>query len=125
MPSSEKVLSLFEPHTRAVPRHNGGVLVEFGRLVTLDEIEGGLVTRYHILEHPEKHGQAIDAVAHHREVFTQPPRLVTADCGVHSSDTVDTLKNAGVKQVAIPTVGKGSEERRAWERTRTFRCGYR
>jgi len=34
---SEKVLSLFEPHTRAIPRHKGGALVEFGRLVTLDE----------------------------------------------------------------------------------------
>lgn len=35
VPSSEKVLSLFEPHTRAIPRHKGGALVEFGRLVTL------------------------------------------------------------------------------------------
>jgi transposase, IS5 family len=49
VPSSEKVLRLFEPHTRAIPRHKGGALVEFGRLVTLDEVEGGLVTRYHIL----------------------------------------------------------------------------
>src|SRR6266702_1085271 len=29
--SDQKVLSLFEPHTRAIPRHKGGALVEFGR----------------------------------------------------------------------------------------------
>src|SRR5258708_33013899 len=42
--SGEKVLSLFEPHTRAIPRHKGGALVEFGRQVILDEVEGGLTT---------------------------------------------------------------------------------
>jgi IS5 family transposase len=31
--SADKVLSLFEPHTRAIPRHKGGAEVEFGRQV--------------------------------------------------------------------------------------------
>jgi transposase, IS5 family len=35
VPSDQKVLSLFEPHTRAIPRHKGGTLVEFGRHVIL------------------------------------------------------------------------------------------
>jgi transposase, IS5 family len=35
VPSDQKVLSLFEPHTRAIPRHKGGALVEFGRHVIL------------------------------------------------------------------------------------------
>lgn len=125
VPSSEKVLSLFEPHTRAIPRHKGGALVEFGRLVTLDEVEGGIVTRYQILERPEEHGQAIEAVAHHQEVFARPPRLVAADRGVHSAETEEKLPTAGVKQIAIPAVGKTSEERKAWERTPRFRRGYR
>ena len=34
--SEQKVLSLFEPHIRAIPRHKGGALVEFGRQVILD-----------------------------------------------------------------------------------------
>jgi IS5 family transposase len=125
VPSSEKVLSLFEPHTRAIPRHKGGALVEFGRQVILDEVEGGIVTRSEILSHPEEHGQAIDAVAHHRKVFARPPRLVAADRGVHSADTEEKLKGAGVKQVAIPVVNKPSPARQALERTRAFRRGYR
>jgi hypothetical protein len=38
--AEDKVLSLFEPHTRVIPRHKGGVPVEFGRQVELDEIAG-------------------------------------------------------------------------------------
>src|SRR5260370_16198368 len=44
--AGETVLSLFDPHTRAIPRHKGGALVEFGRQGMLDETEGGSVKRY-------------------------------------------------------------------------------
>jgi len=123
--SDQKVLSLFEPHTRAIPRHKGGALVEFGRQVILDEVEGGIVTRYQILEHPTEHGQAVEAVAHHCALFAHPPGLVTGDRGVHSAETEDKLKTAGVKRVAIPASGKLSEERKALEHTRSWKRGYR
>jgi transposase, IS5 family len=123
--SDQKVLSLFEPHTRAIPRHKGGALVEFGRHVILDEVDGGIVTRYQILEHPTEHGQAVEAVAHHQALFEHPPNLVTGDRGVHSADTEERLKAAGVKRVAIPAAGKLSEDRQALERTRSFKRGYR
>ncbi len=125
MASEQKVLSLFEPHTRAIPRHKGGALVEFGRHVILDEAEGGIVTRYQILEHPTEHGQAVEAVAHHQALFAHPPNLVTGDRGVHSLDTEEKLKAAGVKRVAIPAAGKLSEERQALEHSRNWRRGYR
>jgi IS5 family transposase len=125
MASGEKVLSFFEPHTRAIPRHKGGALVEFGRHVILDEVDGGIVTRYQILEHPTEHGQAVEAVAHHQALFEHPPNLVAGDRGVHSAETQERLTAAGVKRVAIPAAGKLSEERKALEHTRAFRRGYR
>ncbi len=123
--SGQKVLSLFEPHTRAIPRHKGGALVEFGRHVILDEVEGGIVTRYQILEHPTEHGQALEAVAHHQQIFEHPPGLVAGDRGVQSAETEERLMAAGVKCVAIPAAGKLSEERQALERTRSWKRGYR
>ncbi len=123
--SGEKVLSLFEPHTRAIPRHKGGALVEFGRHVILDEVEGGIVTRYEILEHPNEHGQATEAVSHHCALFAHPPGVVAGDRGVHSAETEPRLSAAGVKLVAIPAAGKVSEERQALERTRRWKRGYR
>jgi IS5 family transposase len=125
VPSEKKVLSLFEPHTRAIPRHKGGALVEFGRHVILDEVEGGIVTRYEILEHPNEHGQAIEAVQHHIALFDHPPGTVAGDRGVHSPETEAILKEAGVKRVAIPASGKLAEERKALEHTRSWKRGYR
>lgn len=123
--SADKVLSLFEPHTRAIPRHKGGALVEFGRQVILDEADGGIVTRYQILEHPNEHGQAVEAVEHHQALFRHPPGLVSGDRGVHSPETEARLREAGVKRVAIPASGKLSEERQALERSRSWKKGYR
>jgi transposase, IS5 family len=123
--SADKVLSLFEPHTRAIPRHKGGAEVEFGRHVILDEVDGGIVTRYAILEQPHEHGQAVEAVAHHQQVFGRAPRLVAGDRGVQSADTEEVLTSAGVKLVAIPAAGKLSEARQALERTRRWKRGYR
>ncbi len=123
--SDQKVLSLFEPHTRAIPRHKGGALVEFGRQVILDEVEGGIVTRYEILEHPNEHGQATEAVAHHQALFAHPPNLVAGDRGVHSAETEPRLSAAGVKLVAIPAAGPVSQERQTLEHTRSFKRGYR
>src|SRR5690348_7658648 len=78
-------------HTRAIPRHKGGALVEFDRQVILDQVEGGIVTRYQIISHPNEHGQAIKAGAHHYALFEHPPNLVAGDRGVHSADTEERL----------------------------------
>jgi IS5 family transposase len=123
--SEEKVLSLFEPHTRVIPRHKGGADVEFGRLVMLDEVEGGLVTRFQILEQPHEHGQAEEALVHHQRLFGHPPRVLAGDRGVRSPTTQRTLEEAGVKTVAIPAVGKVSAKRQAIEHSPPFRRGYR
>ena len=83
------------------------------------------MTRYQILEHPTEHGQAVEAVAHHRRIFEHPPRLVAGDRGVHSADTEPQLTAAGVKLVAIPAVGKLSAEQKNVQQSRRWKRGYR
>src|SRR5438128_2452777 len=95
----------------------GGADVEFGRLVTLDEVEGGIITRFEALEQPNEHGQAEAALAHHQKLFGHPPRILAGDRGIRSPTTQHTLEEAGVKTVAIPAVGKVSAQRRAVERS--------
>jgi transposase, IS5 family len=85
----------------------------------------GLVTRYAILEQPHEHGQAVEALAHHQQVFGRVPHLVAGDRGVQSANTEQVLASAGVKLIAIPAAGKLSEARQALERTLSFRRGYR
>ncbi len=126
VPSHEKVLSLFEPHTRVVQRGKTKTAVEFGRQVVFDEVEGGIVTRFHVLadEESEVH-QALPAIQHHRAVVGCPPSLVTGDRRLHAKGLEQAAQRLGVRHVVIPWTGKLSATRRAVEQDRGWRRRYR
>ena len=46
----EKIVSIFEAHTAIIRRGRAGKPVEYGRKVWLDEVEGGIVTRWEVLD---------------------------------------------------------------------------
>jgi len=127
VPSGEKVLSLFEPHTQVIPRFKAGKSVEFGRKIRLDEVEGGLISGYAVLEQGGGQDQPYlaDALANHRQQFGRAPDLLAADRGMASAANERLAQEAGVKQVALPHVGKAPPDRRAQERGRRFKRGYR
>jgi transposase, IS5 family len=127
VPADEKVLSLFEPHTQVVPRFKAGKSVEFGRKLRLDEVEGGIITGYAIVERAGGQDQPYlaDALANHRDQFGRAPDLLAADRGLASAANERLAKEAGVKQVALPHVGKPPPGRRAEERGQRFKRGYR
>ncbi len=126
VPSLQKVRSLFEPQTRVVKRAQAGAPVEFGRQVVLDEVEGGIVTRCHVLADEESAcHQAVPAVQHHRAVFGHPPWLVTGDRRLHTKGVEDTAKGLGVTYVVIPWTGTPSAAQRALEQQRSWRRRYR
>jgi IS5 family transposase len=127
VPSGEKPVSLFEPHTQVIPRFKAGKPAEFGRKLRLDEVEGGIITGYRVLEKGGGQDQPHlgDALADHRRKFGRAPRLLAADRGMASAENERLAKVAGVKHVALPTCGKAPPERRAEEKGRRFRAGYR
>jgi IS5 family transposase len=127
VPSGEKLVSLFEPHTQVIPRFKAGKAAEFGRKLRLDEVEGGIITGYRILEKGGGQDQPClgDALADHRRHFGRAPRLLAADRGMASAENQRLAEQAGVKHVALPHVGKAPPERRAEEKGRRFREGYR
>jgi transposase, IS5 family len=127
--SREQVLSLFEPHTRVVQRGCGGktkAAVEFGRQVVFDEVEGGIITRFHVLADDESEvHQALPAIQHHRMVVGRPPSLVTGDRRLHAKDLEEVAQRLGVRHVVIPWTGNLSAARRAVEQGRRWRRRYR
>jgi len=126
VPAREKLVSLFEPHTRIIPRHKGGTPVEFGRLVVFDEVEGGIVTRFAVLvDKTAEQGQLAPALAHHQHVFGRAPNLVTGDRGLHAADNERVAGEAGVRHLVIPRSGPVTPVQRARERAPAWRRRYR
>jgi IS5 family transposase len=61
----------------------------------------------------------------HRRHFGRVPDLLAADRGMASAENERLARQAGVKRVALPCVGRASPARRQREKERWFRRGYR
>jgi IS5 family transposase len=126
VPAPEKLVSLFEPHTQVLQRHKPGKGVEFGCKLWLDEVEGGIVSRYVLVPGAgTDHAQLAGSLAGHKQRFGRAPWLVAGDRGVSSADNEALAKHEGVKRVVLPQKGQLSAQRRGYERQRWFRRGFR
>jgi IS5 family transposase len=126
VPATEKLLSLFEPHTQVIQRHKPGHAVEFGRKLWLDEVDGGLVSRYVVLDQPgQDQPYLAGSLAGHQERFGHPPWLLAGDRGVYSVANEQLAQQAGVQRIVLPATGKPSAARRQQERTGWWRRGFR
>jgi IS5 family transposase len=124
VPAEEKLVSLFEPETAIIRKGKPGRPTEFGRVVWLDEVEGGIVSGYRILDgNPSEKEQLRPSLDHHVAVFDHPPNLLAADRGLYSEDNERYAQNQGVKQVVIPKPGARSAARSTYEKQRWFRRG--
>jgi IS5 family transposase len=125
VPASEKLVSLFEPHTAIIRKGKPGKPTEFGRVIWLDEVEGGIISRYAVLHgNPAEDAQLPPSLAHHLRVFHRPPRLLAGDRGLHSAANEQYAATHGVKEVVLPKPGAKSAKRMAHEQQRWFRRGH-
>jgi IS5 family transposase len=126
VPAAEKVVSLFEPHTDIISRGKKEKPVEFGHKVWFDEVDGGIVSHYRILEgNPKDVGQWAPSLERHRELFDRPPDQASGDRGLYSPGNETLAIEMGVRRVILPKSGYRSVERRQHEKQRWFRRGRR
>jgi IS5 family transposase len=124
VPAGEKIVRLLEPDTAIIRKGKPGKPTEFGRCVWLDEVEGGIISRYAILEgNPDEKAQLPPSLDHHLHQFGQPPTLLTGDRGLHSAANERYASRRGVTEVVLPKPGKKSAKRHAYERQEWFRAG--
>jgi len=120
VPASEKIVSLFEEHTDIIRRGKESRPVEYGHKLWLNEVEGGLVSHYRILEgNPSDEQQWKPSLKAHLKTFQEPPHQASADRGVSSEPNEQLAKNLGVKRVILPKRGYRSKvrlkhEHKAW-----------
>jgi len=126
VPASEKIVSIFESHTDIICRGKANQPVEFGHKLWLDEVDGGIVSNYRILEgNPNDKNQWKPSLDQHVELFGRPPDQASADRGVYSAPNEAYAEKIGVKRVILPKPGHKSESRRQHERQRWFKRGRR
>lgn len=126
LPASEKLLSLFEEHTQIITRHKAGKPREFGRKVLIDEVDGGIISRYEVLtEGASERTELPKSLQAHRERFGRAPFVLAGDRGLYSEENERLAQEAGVKRVALPKSGKLSKKRKRHEEQRWFRRGFR
>lgn len=122
--ASEKIVSLFEPETAIIRKGKPGKPTEFGRCVWLDEVEGGIISRYVVLNGSgDEKAQLAPSVDHHIAQFGHPPDLLTGDRGIHSAANERYAQQQGVKEVVLPKPGRKSAKRLAYEQQAWFRAG--
>ena len=122
----EKILSLFEPHTKVIRKGKAHKPNEFGRLVRLDEVEHGIVSGYAVLDgNPADTNSFLPALDHHIASFGHAPDLATGDRGFFSAANERDAEARGVAKVALPARGPLSKTRAARQKQRWFRRALR
>jgi len=121
VPADEKVVSIFEPHTDIIKRGKDNQPVEYGHKVWLDEVDGGIVSHYRVLQgNPSDSQQWQPSLKAHRRIFGRPPRQASGDRGVHSEPNEQAAKTMGIKRVILPQPGHRSQQRLRHEHAQWF-----
>jgi IS5 family transposase len=121
VPANEKVVSIFEPHTDIIKRGKENQPVEYGHKVWLNEVDGGIVSHYRVLEgNPPDSQQWEPSLQSHDRTFGHPPHQASGDRGVHSAPNERLATARGVKRVILPQPGHRSKARLRHERSRWF-----
>lgn len=82
VPASEKVFSIFEPHTELIKRGRREKPVEFGHKVLLCQTAEKFITDYEVYEHQEADNVLTEEVIQrHRKLFGERPEVLAADKG--------------------------------------------
>jgi IS5 family transposase len=125
--ASEKVVSLFEPHTAIICRGKAKPKdTEFGHKIWYAEVDGGLISEYRILVgNPPDADQLLPSLKAHRRQFGKAPREVSGDRGIYSPENERQARKLGVRRVCLPKPGYKSKARQRYEHQPWFRAARR
>ena len=121
VPAGEKLVSLFEEHTDIIRRGKEAHPVEYGHKIWLNEVEGGIVSHYRILDgNPSDEHQWKPSLKAHLATFKQPPVQASADRGLSSEPNETLAHEMGIQHVIIPKRGYRSKAREKHEHQAWF-----
>ena len=119
IPHSEKVFSIFEPHTEWVSKGKAGVPVELGLKVCVLEDQYQFILYHQVMQKQMDNDIAVPMVDETRKRFPQL-KSVSFDKGFHSPENQKELSDR-LECVALPRKGKLSAAAREIESSKEFR----
>jgi IS5 family transposase len=103
VPGSEKIYSIFEPHTDLIKRGKVNKPVEFGHKVFLAESTQGLITQYRVLKgNPSDEDHVELSLNAHRKTLGSVPEVFATDRGFDNEKLAST--GADLEQVSLAAV---------------------
>jgi IS5 family transposase len=103
VPASERVFSIFEPHTELIKRGRRQKPTEFGHKVLLCETEEKFITDYEVYEKQQPDSELTQSVIErHKKLFGHQPVVLAADKGFCPKKSKFEELQALVGYLAIP-----------------------
>ena len=122
VPNSEKLFSMFEPHTELLIRGKAGKPVEFGHMVLLQQVENKFVSDYATFEKRPSDESLIDGIiARHEKMFGKKPTNLTGDKGFYKSREKLAELEKVIENVSIAKKGSRTLEEMEREHSPIFR----
>ena len=122
VPSSEKIVSIFEEHTDVIKRGKSQSPTEFGHKVLIATGKSGLITQYETFRgNPGDSGMLPEILSTHHRQYGKAPKSLSGDRRFFSSDNEQVAYSKGVKKVCLSKPGYRSTSRRELEREPWFR----
>jgi IS5 family transposase len=122
VPNDEKLFSIFEPHTELLKRGKASKPIEFGHMISIQQVEEKFITDYQVFEKkPIDYTLIEPALDRHRSVFGSNPDELSADKGFYENFEKIKELEAEIEVVSIGKKGKRTKKESEREHTDEFR----
>lgn len=121
-PGATRVVSLHDADARPIAKGRLGKPVEFGYKAQLVDNEDGVIVDHNVeVGNPPDAPMLAPAIKRIKRRTGRAPRAVTADRGYGEQGVEDSLRDAGVRYIVLPTKGRATAARRQIENRRAFK----
>lgn len=121
IPHSEKVFSLFEPHTKWISKGKAGVVAEFGEKHLVVTDQNNFIVFSQIIEDTPDAAFTIDITKGLKEQFGNRIASLSFDKGFSSKEIIEELEGI-IPNAIIKQKGKPNKERKEIEGTKNFKA---
>lgn len=126
VPSEEKVLSIFEPHTELLIRGKAGKRIEYGHMIQIQQVRENFITDYGVFEkRPLEPDLLEESLRSHENLFGRLPQVLAADKGYYPGKDGLRALESRIEVVSIAKKGQRTEEEVEREHDALFRIAQR